>query len=511
MAKRRKHVFDIREMVRRFWLGEGDRRIARDLGASRNTVARYRSWAVMEGFLGGTELPAPGLIEERLQATTPKTASGPRPAAEAFRDFIDAKRKEGVEIKALLGLLRERGFEGSYSALKRYVRRLEPAPKEAFVRVETPAGEEAQVDFGYAGLLMDPMTRKMRRAWVFVMTLSFSRHQYAELVFDQKVETWIGLHVRAFESFGGVVKRVVLDNLKAGIVKAVLHDQEAQRSYREFAEHYGFLISPCRPRTARHKGKVESGVRYVKRNGLAGRDFQDIVRANEHLARWVVEAAGKRNHGTTHEQPLVRFERERESLLPLPATRYEVTVWKQAKVHTDCHVTFDYSYYSAPHRLVGAITWLRVLPQRVEVYHEHTRVATHPRAERRGQWRTNRDHLPPGKVEGLLPQPVLIQAEAQKIGPSTAELIDRLLGERPMDRVRGAQGILRQAKRYGKERLEAACRRALAFGEVKYQTVRMTLKNGLDLEEAMEFSPAPLPKTSVFARSPGELMPRATG
>ena len=123
---------------------------------------------------------------------------------------------------------------------------------------------------------MTPSSERVRKAWVFVMTLGYSRHQYAEIVFDQKVETWVELHVRAFESLGGVVKRVVLDNLKAGIVKAVVHDQEAQRSYRELAEHYGFLISPCRPHTPHHKGKVESGVRYVKRNALAGRKFKDI-------------------------------------------------------------------------------------------------------------------------------------------------------------------------------------------------------------------------------------------
>lgn len=106
------------------------------------------------------------------------------------------------------------------------------------------------MDFGYAGQLYDPTSERVRKAWVFVMTLGYSRHQYAELVFDQKVETWVELHVRALESFGGVVKRIVI--LKAGIVKAVVHDQEAQRSYRELAEHYGFLISPCRPHTPEH-------------------------------------------------------------------------------------------------------------------------------------------------------------------------------------------------------------------------------------------------------------------
>jgi len=131
------------------------------------------------------------------------------------------------------------------------------------------------------------------------MTRSCSRHQYAELVFDQSVATWPRLHRAAFEFFGGVPRRVVLDNLRAAIVHAALYDPEVQRSYREFAEYYEFLIAPCRPRTAEHKGKVEQGgVHYVKRNALAGRDFRDLHDGNRHLLRWCLETAGRRVHGT---------------------------------------------------------------------------------------------------------------------------------------------------------------------------------------------------------------------
>ena len=346
-----------------------------------------------------------------------------------------------------------------------------------------------------------------------VMTLGYSRHQYAELVFDQKVETWVELHVRALESFGGVVKRVVLDNLKAGIVKAVVHDQEAQRSYRELAEHYGFLISPCRPYTPHHKGKVESGVRYVKRNALAGREFKDIHEANAHLTRWVREVAGARVHGTTQELPLVRFEREGEHLSPLPLNRYEVAVWKQVKLHPDCHVVFDYSFYSAPHRLVGEKLWLRATPRRVEVYYRFERLATHERAVHRGQRRTIGAHLPPDKLAGVLPEPTRLRALAAEVGASTAEFIDRLLGERPLDRLRSAQGVLKLQHRYGSPRLEAACRRALAFDELRYHTVKSILNKGLDLEPVAEteFDSGPLPATSRYARSAAELTPTLSG
>lgn len=508
MAGRRTNVLDIREMVRRFRLHEKDRRVAREMGLSRNTVAKYRQWARGQGFLDGPDLPGPGVIEERLRSAAPPEDPGPPSSLEPYREFIIEKRAQGVEMMALWQQLRERGFAGSYSAVRRFVGRLEPRRRDTFLRLETAPGEEAQVDFGYVGELFDRTSGHLRKAWVFVMTLSFSRHQYAEIVFDQKVETWIALHVRAFEAFGGAVKRVILDNLKAGIVKAVVHDAEAQRSYRELAEHYGFLIAPCRPRTPRHKGKVESAVHYVKRNALAGRSFADLNEANVHLARWVGEVAGVRDHGTTHEPPLERFAVECAALRPLPATRYEMILWQRARLHPDCHLVFDWSFYSAPHRLVGEHLWVRATPDRVEVWCDHERVATHARATKRGTRRMIADHLPPDKLQGLLPQPVALREHAARIGDAAATLIDRLLGERPLDRLRTAQGVLRLERRYGPRRLEAACHRALAFNEPRYHTVKHILLRGLDREAFPDAAlSGPLPKTARFARSAAELFP----
>ena len=509
MAGRRKSVLDVREMLRRLRAGDSGRRIARELGVSRLTVKKYRKQAEENEWLSHEELVSPSALGEALRSSCVSGLPGPVSGVAPWGEFVKAKRDEGVELQALLGLVREEGYAGSYSSLRRFVARVEKKSPVVYMRVETAPGEEAQVDFGYVGCLYDPSSERVRKAWVFVMTLGYSRHQYAEIVFDQKVETWVELHVRAFESLGGVVKRVVLDNLKAGIVKAVVHDQEAQRSYRELAEHYGFLISPCRPHTPHHKGKVESGVRYVKRNALAGRKFKDIHEANAHLVEWVAEVAGTRVHGTTQQRPLMRFEKERAHLRALPANRYEVVTWKQVKLHPDCHVVFDYGYYSAPHRLVGEKLWIKATPHRVEVYHEFERLATHERAVHRGQRRTLGTHLPPDKLAGVLPEPVRLRAMATEVGAFTAEFIDRLLGERPLDRLRSAQGVLKLQHRFGMSRLEAACRRALAFDELRYHTVKSILNKGLDLEPVVvpEFDTGPLPRTSQFARSAAELAP----
>jgi hypothetical protein len=179
-----------------------------------------------------------------------------------------------------------------------------------------------------------------------------------------------------------------------------------QRSDREFAEHYGFLIAPCRPRTPEHKGKVEQGgVHYVKRNALAGRAFRDLHDGNRHLLRWCVETAGRRVHGTTKQIPLEIFDQvERAALHPLPLTPWELTEWKRAKLHPDCHVVFAGAYYSGPHRLIGERLWVRATDVKVELYQDYALVATHRRA-RPGQRRTLTAHLPPDKVHFLLQTP----------------------------------------------------------------------------------------------------------
>jgi hypothetical protein len=254
-----------------------------------------------------------------------------------------------------------------------------------------------------------------------------------------------------------------------------------QRSYREFAEHYGFLIAPCRPRTPRHKGKVEQGgVHYVKRNALAGRAFRDLHDGNRHLLRWCVEIAGRRVHGTTKQIPLAVFDQvERAALQPVPLTPWELAEWKQAKLHPDCHVVFAGAYYSAPHRLLGQRLWVRATAWKVECYHEYALVATHRRA-RPGQRRTLTAHLPPDKVHFLLQTPAWCRTRAAEIGPACQEFIERLLGDRPLDRLRSAQGVLRLGPRYSPARLEAACARALAVGEYRYHTVKTILAHALD-------------------------------
>ena len=221
--------------------------------------------------------------------------------------------------------------------------------------------EAGQVDFGKGPDIIDVFTGREIKTWIFVMTLCFSRHMYAEIITDQKVPTWLACHRRAFEFFNGIPHKMIIDNAKCAITRACYRDPEVQRSYGELAEGYGFLISPCPPRDPKKKGRVESGVKYVKKNFVPLRQFRSLTDANQQLKTWLLETAGNRIHGTTRQKPLTMFaETEKLMLQPLPDVPPQLAQWTQVKVHGNCHVQFEKAYYSAPFRLVRQKLWLKV-------------------------------------------------------------------------------------------------------------------------------------------------------
>jgi transposase len=494
---------NVHEILRLKRRGISHRKIAEAMKINRKTVDKYASWLEAQGYLVG-EMPEMEELEQQLvkegqQQALPQNVS----SVEPFREVVVKLRERGVEMAAIHQRLSDDyGYQGSYASVWRFVRQLEPKRVAATVRIEVRAGEEGQVDFGSAGKLIDPQSGKARQAWAFVMTLSFSRHQYVEFVFDQKVETWLKLHQNAFEFFSGVPERVVVDNLKAAISRACWENPQVQRAYRECALHYGFLIAPCRPGKPEHKGKVEQGgVHYVKRNFVAGRDPEPVQEANRAVRTWCNTTAGLRTHGTIRKKPLEQFERiEREQLQPLAAAAYEPGTWKRVKLHRDCYVVFERSYYSAPHRLIGDQLWVRGGLKDVRIYTEnHEFLAIHSRAKAPGERHTHLDHLPAEKVPGMLLNRPWCQKQAAEIGPTTSRVVQALLDHRPEDRLRSAGRLLRLADTFGAKRLEAACTRATAFGESTFTSVHRILQQGLDRTPLPERNASP--PASRFVRS----------
>lgn len=506
----RLHMNHLRDLINRLRSGESERRIARDMSISRTTVRKYRELAEQRGYLR----PEQALPDELTLMAAVGPSPQPRSAAssvEPYQDIVQRLVDQGVEMTAIYQRLCDNhGYTGSYSAVRRYVHHVCPHSPDAVVRVHTAPGEELQVDFGSVGQLYDPVRGQLRPAYVFVATLCFSRHQYAELVFDQKTATWIALHRRAFESFGGVTRRVVPDNLKPAVKQALIHDPVLGEAYRRLGLHYGFLISPTLPGMPRHKGKVENGVHYVQRNFMAGQEFVDSHVANQHLSAWVQNVAGTRSHGTTHQAPLQVFQAiERAALLPLPAEPFTLCEVKPVKVHPDCHVTIAGSYYSVPYRYIGQTLEAYLGERVVELYQGTDLVATHVRCTVAGQWQTRLDDYPPAKADYLQRTPDHCRQVAARIGPATHSVVETLLNERPLDRLRAVQAILRLEDSVGPQRLEAACARAAYYGDIRYRRIKEILNAALDREPLPNAAPATRPATFAFARSAAEFFPQA--
>jgi transposase len=480
-------MYEYRQALHRMRLGQSNRTIAKSGLMGRRKAAELKRIAKAQGWLNKeAPLPDDALLlthfDKKPDTPTPQSLIVP------YADEVKSWWQNDIAGVAIYqALVRKYDFPGSYSCVRRYLQHLKKDHPQATTVLEFDPGEAAQVDFGSGPKIVDVFTGEQISTWFFVMTLAWSRHHYAELVANQKVETWLGCHRRAFEFFGGVPRKIIIDNPKCAITKACFRDPQVQRSYSECAEGYGFLISPCPPGDPQKKGRVESGVKYLKGNFMPLRKFRTITDANQQLKRWILEVAGNRIHGTTKQKPLSAFvETERCLLKPLPDTAPELAVWSKVKLHGNCHVQFEKTYYSAPFRLVRRELWLRATETTVKLFYNLNLVALHPRLRKPGARSTIDEHLPPEALAYKMQDPQWCLKQARTVGPCCEALIEALFADRVLDNLRAAQGIVGLNKKYGPARLEAACKRALAFDNPRYQTVKTILAKGLDQQPSPE-------------------------
>jgi len=519
MISRKVDVDKLVELVRLHRMGEHAHEVARLLGISPNTERKYRTAFVVRGILEGSagDLPSAEFLKAIIDEELPVQA-GPqqRSTIEDWEEIVAGKVAKGVGAKAIHDYLcqEEKGFKGSYSAVKRLVARLEKArgvaPDDVSIPVQTDAGEIAQVDFGYVGLLYDPKSERPRKAWVFVMVLAYSRHIFARVVFDQRAVTWLQLHVEAFQRIGGVPKTLVPDNLKAAVIRAAFGidtDSELNRSYRELARFYGFKIDPCPPRAPKKKGKVEAGVKYVKKNFFAAWEPTDIDEANRKLDQWVEQVAGQRDHGTTRRRPLVVFqEEEKACLIPLLGTAYVPVVWKKALVHKDCHLLFEGRLWSVPWRFVGKEVLIRATPDALSIYVDEHRIAEHDRRQK-GARLTRDGHLPDAREAWRHRSRAYWEERAAFLGDEVLSFIQQVFdADDVLLRLRPVIGIVKLLEQHPRERARNACVRASFFGNYTYGGIKEILAKGLD------YDPLPEPlfpddgrlEAPAFARKPNE-------
>ena len=507
MSNRRFEMYEIRQVIQRLRLGESDRDVARAQRVGRKTVARVRRQANERGWLDSkTPLPEDG---ELAQVFAPAPTNRSVSSAAPFREQILAWHGQGITATAIQqALARKYRFTGSVHTIYRLLDRAVDLDPPATMILDFAVAEAAQVDFGQGPQIVDRATGEVLKTWFFVMTLAWSRHQYAEFVRNQKVETWLACHRHAFEWFNGVPGRLIIDNAKCAITRACYYEPTVQRAYGDLALGYGFRIDACPPRDPRKKGRVEAGVKYVKSSFLPLREFHSLAHANAELRAWVLGEAGNRIHGTTRARPLTLFTETEQALLkPLPTIAPECPVWAQVRVHGNAHVQYEYCHYSVPFRLIRHSLWLAATASVVRLYEDHALVATHARLTKPGSHATVPDHMPPDAQAYALRDPQWCLKSAQAIGPACRAVVEALFADRVLEHLRAAQGLLRLADQYGATRLEAACARAVHFGTPRYRTVKSILVQGLDRVSAQAEAEAledPYVRGGRFSRSSSE-------
>ena len=464
------------------------RRIARELGIHRDTVARYVRVAEAnpaKAPLGPSETANAG---QSLPGPADAAASPGRSLCEPWREVILAKLASNLSAQRIYqDLAAEQGFGGSYYSVKRFVRKLVAATPLPFRRMECEAGQEAQVDFGKGAPIVGADGRR-RRTHLFRIVLSHSRKAYAEVTFRQTTEDFLRALENAFWQFGGVPKTLVIDNLKAAVSRADWFDPDLNPKLLSFAQHYGTVILPTRPRTPRHKGKTERGVGYAQDNGLKARQFATLQEQNEYLLHWETSIADQRIHGTTRQQVGRVFAAvERSALLPLPRERFPSFQEARRIVSRDGHIEVAKAYYSAPPEYLGRTVWARWDGRTVRIFNGRLeQIALHLRREP-GRFSTLGEHLAPEKINSIERGATWLLAKAEGVGPQAHAWAAALLKTRGIEGLRTLQGLLALSKRYPSQDLDRACQTALSYDAFRLRTLRQLLKH-----RAAEQQPLPL-------------------
>jgi transposase len=504
MAYREVEMWEILDVLRRVSRGESKTAIQRATGRTRKTVRRYIERARKLGWdPGGGVQPDEALALEVARSLKPvgqKSSAGSSESQltahrEQIRQWLfpqDASR--GLRLTKVHELLGRQGIEVPYTSLHRFAVKHcgFQERKRITVRVaEVEPGELAEVDFGRLGLVADPETGRRRVLHALIVTLVYSRHQYVHVTFSQKLPDLIEGLEDAWEYFGGVTARVVLDNLRAAVVKPDRYDPTFQRTFEEYARHRVFVIDAAVVRHATGKPHVERQVQYVRESFFRGEDFHDIGHVQREASRWSTEIASQRIHGTLCEKPIVRFEVEKTALRPLETPRFDPPTWAKCKVHPDHHIQFGRAIYSVPTRYIGKELWVRADRRLVRAYFEGELIKTHERKPPGGR-STDYDDYPKELAPYAMRDPERMISEARQQGKHVGRFMERLLsGSFPWAHLRQAQRLLRLSNKYGQKRLDAACRRALHFDLIHVGRVERIVEAGLD-QKAPIISPGQL-------------------
>lgn len=512
MGYREMSRMEIVDVVRRWQAGESRRAMARGLGLARATVDKYVSGAAQLGLVAGGPPPTESQVLALVRQNRPsgERSTPARSLLTAHRERIGRWLAEDhLRLSRVQELLERDGLAVSYTSLRRFVAAegLGRRAKTTVRLAETAPGEVAEMDFDKLGPLVDPATGKRRTVWALVVVLVYSRHAFVWPLFTQTLGEVIGGLEAAWRFFGGVPRRLVLDNFPAAVAGADPLAPKLTRGFLEYSQARGFLADPARVRHPQDKPHVERHIDYVTERFWKGGSFADLPDARVQARDWCLTVAGQRVHGTTRRVPVVVFQdEERAVLVPLAATPageapYDVPLWRTATVHPDHHIQFEQALYSAPSASCPPGTKLEVRGDRdlVRLYRRGELAKVHARRQR-GERATDPDDYPAEKTAYALRAPDRLIRQATELGTDIGRFAERLLsGPLPWAALRQGYKLLRLAERYTPARLDAACARALGFDLVDVRRLERILL--LALEHAGE--PAPPPETRLRALPAG--------
>lgn len=480
------------------------RRIARELCVDRETVARYDKLFRSNSAISPPGSRPPDNPNAAISTAGSESSGNPKPAistagslaipgrdsrCKPFAGEVQKKLDRGLSAQRIFqDLCQEHGFSGSYSSVKRYVRSLGHSTPLPFRRMEVEPGMEAQVDFGAGAWIINGDSK--RRPHIFRITLSHSRKSYSEPVYRQTTENFIRALENAFRHFGGVPKTLVIDNLRAAVTNADWFDPDLNPKIVEFARHYRTVVLPTKPYMPRHKGKIESGVKYVKANAIKGRTFSSLTEQKLFLLHWETTVADTRIHGTTKKQVRLLFEEaERSALQPLPFESFPYYHEGRRRVHRDAHVEVDKAYYSVPPEYLGREVWVRWDTRLVRVFNDSfEQIALHSKAEP-GKFSTDRAHLCDQKISGVERGAQWLLDKTIRIGPCAHRWAKAMLDQRGIEGVRVLQGFVSLTRKYKPQQIERASRTALQANLFRLRPLRELIKRAEEQPE-MEFAEA---------------------
>ena len=435
--------------------GKSLRAISRELGVNRKTITKIKDEIEKGNF--------------DLHKIKRQNILGP------YHEFVEKLiEKKLTSILIHRKLIDEKDLNVSYPTVLRYVNSFKQS--EVYIPVETPPGEEAQVDFGYFGVFYK--NGKSIKVWVFSMQLSYSRYAYYQIVTDQTTETFIKCHINAFEFFKGVPKTVKIDNLKSAVLEANFYEPVFQTQYSKFLNHYKSAPITARVRRGQDKGKVESGIKYVKNNFLKGLGHRNFEKLNDELKQWNIHICNKRTHGTTRKIPEIVYENiERKELSSLPQNRFEIYRIEKRKVKPNAHISFQYNYYSVPSEYANKEIIIKSNGTVIKIYDGLKQLTLHSiEQKQQGQYITVEAHKPPYKQRK---SPEYYYTKASNIGEYVNKFFIVLKKEKPYQWHKLITGIFSLAKTYDKQVVNMACKRALSYKAYSYISVKNICKNGL--------------------------------